>query len=153
MGDGMFTELFKPVINAIHPVTINEVRHHIQKEKRIVDTLEPILNRHKLIVDSRVIKDDYQSALTYPIEQQSRYMLMYQLTRLTRDKGALLQDDRLDALCMACGYWVEQMAVNADLKINDRKAELLNEELERFKNAAFKINNKSTSSTTWMTTL
>jgi hypothetical protein len=80
-------------------------------------------------------------------------MLMYQLTRLTRDKGALLQDDRLDALCMACGYWVEQMAVNADLKINDRKAELLDEELERFKNAAFKINNKSARSTTWMATL
>ena len=153
MGDGMFTELFKPVLNAIYPVTINEVRHHIQKEKRIVDTLEPILNRHKLIVDSKVIKDDYQSALSYPIEQQSRYMLMYQLSRLTRDKGALLQDDRLDALCMACGYWVEQMAVNADLKINDRKAELLDEELERFKNAAFKINNKSTRSTTWMATL
>ena len=138
MGDGMFTELFKPVINNVYPVTINEVRHHIQKEKRIVDTLEPVLNAHKLIVDPTVIRHDYQSVVNLPIEQQSRYMLMYQLSRLTRQKGSLLQDDRLDALCIAVGYWVEQMAVNADLKINDRKNELLEQELESFKQAAYK---------------
>lgn len=137
MGDGMFTELFKPVINNLYPVSINEVRHHIQKEKRIVDTLEPVLNAHKLIVDPAVIRQDYQSALTYPIEQQSRYMLLYQLSRLTRDRGSLLQDDRLDALAIAIGYWVEQMAVNADLKINERKNELMEIELERFKDAAY----------------
>lgn len=137
MGDGMFTELFKPVINNLYPVSINEVRHHIQKEKRIVDTMEPVLNAHKLIVDPAVIRQDYQSALTYPIEQQSRYMLLYQLSRLTRDKGSLIQDDRLDALAIAIGYWVEQMAVNADLKINERKNELMEIELERFKEAAY----------------
>jgi len=138
MGDGMFTELFKPIINNVYPVTINEVRHHIQKEKRIVDTLEPVLNAHKLIVDPTVIRHDYKSVVSLPIEQQSRYMLMYQLSRLTRQKGSLLQDDRLDALCIAVGYWVEQMAVNADLKINDRKNELLEQELESFKRSAYK---------------
>lgn len=138
MGDGMFTELFKPVINNVYPVSINEVRHHIQKEKRIVDTLEPVLNAHKLIVDPNVIRRDFQSAQGYPIEQQARYMLLYQLSRLTKDRGSLLQDDRLDALAIAIGYWVEQMAVNADLKINERKDELMEIELERFKQAAFK---------------
>ena len=138
MGDGMFTELFKPVINNVYPVSINEVRHHIQKEKRIVDTLEPVLNAHKLIVDPNVIRRDFQSAQGYPIEQQARYMLLYQLSRLTKDRGSLLQDDRLDALAIAIGYWVEQMAVNADLKINERKDELMEIELERFKKAAFK---------------
>lgn len=138
MGDGMFTELFKPVINNVYPVTINEVRHHIQKEKRIVDTLEPVLNAHKLVVDPNVIRRDFQSAQGYPIEQQARYMLLYQLSRLTKDKGSLLQDDRLDALAIAIGYWVEQMAVNADLKINERKQDLMTEELERFKQAAYK---------------
>lgn len=138
MGDGMFTELFKPVINNVYPVSINEVRHHIQKEKRIIDTLEPVLNAHKLVVDPNVIRRDFQSAQGYPIEQQARYMLLYQLSRLTNDRGSLLQDDRLDALAIAIGYWVEQMAVNADLKINERKDELMEIELERFKQAAFK---------------
>ena len=150
MGDGMFTELFKPVINNVYPVSINEVRHHIQKEKRIVDTLEPVLNAHKLIVDPNVIRRDFQSAQGYPIEQQARYMLLYQLSRLTKDRGSLLQDDRLDALAIAIGYWVEQMAVNADLKINERKDELMEIELERFKKAAFKTSITTSSNVlTW----
>lgn len=150
MGDGMFTELFKPVINNVYPVSINEVRHHIQKEKRIVDTLEPVLNAHKLIVDPNVIRRDFQSAQGYPIEQQTRYMLLYQLSRLTKDRGSLLQDDRLDALAIAIGYWVEQMAVNADLKINERKEELMEIELERFKRAAFKTSITTSSNVlTW----
>ena len=132
MGDGMFTELLKPIISTIHPVTINEVRHHIQKEKRIVDTLEPTLNSHRLIVDPSVIREDYATSQSYPIETQLRYCLFYQLSRLTREKGSLLQDDRLDALAMAVNYWTEQMAANADVKINDRKEQLLNDELERF---------------------
>lgn len=132
MGDGMFTELLKPIISTIHPVTINEVRHNIQKEKRIVDTLEPTLNSHRLIVDPSVIRDDYSTSQSYPIEIQVRYCLFYQLSRLTRDKGSLLQDDRLDALSMAVNYWTEQMAANVDVKINDRKEQLLNDELESF---------------------
>jgi hypothetical protein len=149
MGDGMFTELLKPVINAIYPVTINEVRHHIQKEKRIIDTLEPVLNAHRLIVDPIVVKNDFKSIVSYPIESQNRYALFYQLSRITREKGSLLQDDRLDALSIAVNYWTEQMAINADLKIKDRKEDLIQEELEKFMNSAFNISNKAKLQTTW----
>ena len=38
-GDGMATALLKPVMAKIHPCEIEEVRHNIQKEKRIIDTL------------------------------------------------------------------------------------------------------------------
>lgn len=149
MGDGMFTELLKPVINAIYPVTINEVRHHIQKEKRIIDTLEPVLNAHRLIVDPIVVKNDFKSIVSYPIESQNRYALFYQLSRITREKGSLLQDDRLDALSIAVNYWTEQMAINADLKIKDRKEDLIQEELEKFMNSAFNVSNKAKLQTTW----
>jgi hypothetical protein len=149
MGDGMFTELLKPVINAIYPVTINEVRHHIQKEKRIIDTLEPVLNAHRLIVDPIVVKNDFKSIVSYPIESQNRYALFYQLSRITREKGSLLQDDRLDALSIAVNYWTEQMAINADLKIKDRKEDLIQEELEKFMNSAFNVSNKGKLQTTW----
>lgn len=148
MGDGMFTELLKPIINAIYPVTINEVRHNIQKEKRIIDTIEPVLNAHRLVVDPSVIKNDFNTALTYPIEIQNRYMLFYQLSRITGEKGSLLQDDRLDALAMAVNYWTEQMSANADLKIEDRRKELLNEELEKFVNSVFHRRHNAVS--TWI---
>ena len=147
MGDGMFTELFKPVVNAVHPVTINEVRHNIQKERRIIDTLEPVLNAHKMVVDRSVIKDDYHSVMSYPIESQSRYMLIHQLSRITAEKGSLLQDDRLDALAIATNYWVQQMAANADLNMNERKNDLIDQELEKFMSSALgrKTNNHTNS--------
>ena len=131
-GDGMFMELIKPLFRTTYPITIEEVRHNKQKELRIVDVMEPVLNSHRLIVDPSVINDDYKSALTYPIEQQTRYMLMYQLSRITRDKGSLVHDDRLDALSIAIGYWVQQMAADVNQNMIDRKQELLDQELTNF---------------------
>jgi len=148
MGDGMFTELFKPLLRNVHPVSVEEVRHSQQKERRIIDTLEPVMNRHKLIFDPSVIKDDYRSALAYPIEQQTRYMLFYQLSRITKDKGSLLQDDRLDALAMAVAYWVEQMAQDADVKIDERKTDALKAELESFITAT--VGGSKSKQTLWM---
>jgi hypothetical protein len=131
-GDGMFVELFKPVLTKVHPCTIEEVRHNIQKERRIIDTLEPVMNQHRLVVDPKVIQDDYESAQRYPNDSQLKYQLIYQLSRLTRQRGAITHDDRLDALSMAVAYWTEQMAQDVDKRIVDRKEDLLKEELERF---------------------
>ena len=131
-GDGMFMELIKPLFRTTYPITIEEVRHNKQKELRIVDVMEPVLNSHRLIFDPSVINDDYKSALSYPIEQQTRYMLMYQLSRITRDKGSLVHDDRLDALSIAIGYWVQQMAADVNQNMIDRKQELLDQELTNF---------------------
>jgi hypothetical protein len=142
-GDGMFMELIKPLFRTTYPVTIEEVRHNKQKELRIVDVMEPVLNAHRLVVDPKVITNDYRSALTYPIEQQTRYMLMYQLSRITRDKGSLVHDDRLDALSIAVGYWTQQMAANADQSMVDRQQELLHKELQDFTDSFHKRSNSS----------
>ena len=125
-GDGMFTQLIKPVLTRVHPVSIEEVRHNTNKEKRIIDTLEPILNQHRLVVDDKVIQQDYQS------EVDLKYKLFYQLTRLTRDKGSLIHDDRLDALSIAVGYWVETMDRDILRAVEDHKKDLLRDELDKF---------------------
>ena len=131
-GDGMFTALLKPVSLDIYPVTIEEVKHSVQKEKRILDTLEPVMNQHRLVVASDVIKHDYESTQHLPQEEALRYQLMYQLTRITKDRGALVHDDRLDALAMAVSYWVEAMASSTDQAVNEHKSKLLDAELARF---------------------
>ena len=41
-------------------------------------------------------------------------------------------NDRLDALAIAVKYWVDQMAADADVKIQDRRDELFDMELEKF---------------------
>jgi hypothetical protein len=131
-GDGMFTELFKPVLHKVYEVTVNEVRHSKQKELRIIDTLEPVMNQHRLVIDPKVIERDWQSVQNYSTEKAPKYTLAYQMTRITKDRGALAHDDRLDALSMAIAYWVEQMASDADKAIYDRKEEMLMDTLERF---------------------
>lgn len=131
-GDGMFTALIKPVMQRVYPCTIEEVKHSVQKEKRIIDTLEPVLNQHRLVVSSEVIQKDYDSTKHLPQEDGLRYQLMYQLTRITKDKGSLTHDDRLDALAMAVAYWIEQAAWNVDASVAAHRAALLDKDLERF---------------------
>jgi len=131
-GDGMFTALFQPVLAKIHKVTINEVRHSVQKEKRILDVLEPVMNRHKLIVDESVIQSDYNSTQHLPADKSLKYQLFYQMTRLTRDRGSLAHDDRLDVLAIAVNYWTEQMSRDVDEAVDYHKNEKLRRDLESF---------------------
>ena len=130
-GDGMFNQLFMPVLNKVHPVTMGEVRHNKQKERRIIDVLEPVMNQHRLVIDKKVIQKDFDSCQHLPPEQALRYQLMYQLTRLTADRGALTNDDRLYALAMACQYWVDAMAQDVEVRMGGRRAEMIVAELQR----------------------
>ena len=127
-GDGMATQLLKPILAEIHPCNVEEVRHSIQKEKRIIDTLEPIMNNHKLVVDESIIKDDFKL--------DPDHQLFRQMTRITRDKGALRHDDQIDALAIAANYWVEVMDRDQVLSYNQHKEQLLDEELDRFMETA-----------------
>ena len=147
-GDGMFTEMLKPILTKIHPCTIEEVRHNVQKEKRIVDTLEPVMNQHRLVIDPKVIKRDFESAQSYPPEQQLKYQLFYQMSRLTPDRGSLVQDDRLDALSIAVNYWTEQMAQDANRKMAERKRDIMKQEVDKFVNTYYK-RTKGKLATTW----
>jgi len=149
-GDGMFNEIFKPVLTKVHPCTMEEVRHNIQKEKRIIDTLEPIMNQHRLIISPEVIRKDFETAQGYPPELQLRYQLMYQMSRITKDRGAITHDDRLDALSIAVNYWTEQMAQDAENNIANRKEELLNKELQAFSDAYFKRSKGAHNVTSWI---
>lgn len=123
-GDGMATALLKPVMAKIHPCTIEEVRHNIQKEKRIIDTLEPIFNQHRLVVAQEVIEKDFKQ----PIDHQ----LFKQITRITRDRGAIKHDDALDALSIAANYWVERMDRDQILAFEEHKETKLQVELDDF---------------------
>jgi len=148
-GDGMFMELIKPLFRTTYPVTIEEVRHNKQKELRIVDVLEPVLNAHRLVFDPSVITLDYKSAQAYPIEIQTKYMLFYQLSRITREKNSLTHDDRLDALSIAVAYWVQQMAADVNQNMIDRKQELLQQELDSFTDSFHKRSFRGNKALLW----
>jgi len=131
-GDGMFTQLLNPYLYRIYPCTTEEVRHQKQKELRIIDTLEPVMNQHRLIIDQKVIENDYRSTRDLPPEKALKMQLFYQMSRVTRDRGALAYDDRLDALAGAVSYWAEQMGADEDRSMAARKEQLLDAELAVF---------------------
>ena len=132
-GGGMFTKLLLPFITRTYPVSIEEIRHTTAKEKRIIDTLEPLMQQHRLIVNQAVIVKDYNSTQEmYSTEQSLRYQLFYQMSRISHTKGSLAFDDRLDVLAMACNYWVEQLARDQELAMKQRKDDLRQREFDRF---------------------
>lgn len=131
-GDGMFLALLLPVLREVYDVSCEEVRHSVQKERRIVDTLEPVMNQHRLFVDPEVVKYDHTNYNDHPGDRSSQYSLFYQMTHITKDKGSLVRDDRLDSLAMAVAYWVEQMGKDDKLARREFKTRALDVELEAF---------------------
>lgn len=126
-GDGMFTALMRPVLAKIHPCKLEEVRHHTQKERRICDTLEPLMNSHRLVVSPTVIKDDYNK-----YENDSKFQLFFQMTRISREKGSLAKDDKIDVLAMAGAYWIGQLGVDVDEQDDASRADHLLNQMDDF---------------------
>ena len=131
-GDGMYSKLLTPFLVRTYPCTLEEIRSSQQKEKRIIDTLEPVLNQHRLVVDTKLIKRDQENYNEYPLESWTNYQLFYQMTRITKERGALAKDDRIDALAMAVAYWVEQMDKDTQKVLEDHREEMLRLELQKF---------------------
>ena len=152
-GDGMFSQLLGPILAKIHPCSIEEVRHSTQKERRIIDTLEPVMMNHKLVISPEVIENDYRTAMKYEQTVRQSKMLIYQMTRLTAERGCLRHDDRLDALSIAVARYTEQMHRDEEQGINQMKEEALDKALKDFMDHAVDprgIRSGGASNQTWV---
>jgi hypothetical protein len=113
-GDGAIMELMRKHATEMKVgMNFEEVRATTRKEDRIIDTLEPVLNQHRLVVDQRLIQWDYTSNPDMAPEERLPRMLMYQLTRMCREKGAVKHDDRVDALALGVKYFQDVLAISA----------------------------------------
>lgn len=113
-GDGAIMELLKKhAIEMKVGMNFEETRATTRKEDRIIDTLEPVLNQHRLVIDQRLITWDYQSNNDMAPEERLPRMLMYQLTRMCREKGAVKHDDRVDALALGVKYFQDVLAISS----------------------------------------
>ena len=84
-GDGIVAELFKKHLQMTNQaIDIEEVRANVRKEDRIIDSLEPVLNQHRLVIDRGVIEWDYKSNKDEAPELRLMYMLFYQMSRMCR---------------------------------------------------------------------
>jgi hypothetical protein len=132
-GDGIVSELFRKHLQQTKQgIDIEEVRANVRKEDRIIDSLEPILNQHRLVIDRSVVEKDFKSNPDAAPEERLLYMLFYQMSRMCREKGAIRHDDRLDALSQGIKYFTDAMGISALEAIKDRKRTEWNAMLEEF---------------------
>jgi hypothetical protein len=132
-GQGMMENLLQPYLREVYPCTIEPTRSNVQKERRIINALEPVMNQHRLIFNRSVIEDDSKARDDDSVETALAYQLFHQLTHLTVDKQSLQHDDRLDSLAGAVQYWNESLAIDEDRAIKEREQELWELELAAYK--------------------
>jgi hypothetical protein len=121
-GDGIVAELFRKHLQQLKlAIDIEEVRANVRKEDRIIDSLEPVLNQHRLVLDRSIIDWDYTSNKDQPPEERLLYMLFYQMSRMCREKGAVKHDDRLDSLAQGVKYFTDSLAISAMEAVKARK--------------------------------
>lgn len=92
-----------------------------QKELRMIDTLEPIMARHRLIVHTDIIQYDLETTNKYPIDQRESYKFFHQLSKVTRERGSLIHDDSLDAVAGSVRKWTEMVAVDETKRIEQKE--------------------------------
>lgn len=125
-GDGMFTKLLEPHLLRIgYPCTIEENRSTTQKELRMIDDLEPVMNQHRLILDASACRRDVD-------EEEPKFSLLYQMTHLTKDRGSLRHDDRLDVLAQGVRYFRDQLSRNTAQSEEQYKTKLREAALAEF---------------------
>jgi hypothetical protein len=70
-------------------------------------------------------------------EDKTIYSLFYQMTHITKDRGALKADDRVDALAMAAAYWLAAVAQDETRAAQDFKDRELERVLKDFVDHVF----------------
>jgi hypothetical protein len=105
----MFGKILTPVVmQNCGQVAIEEFKVSGQKEVRIINTLEPIMSQHRLVMDTQVLlnKDN-----------------QIQITRMQEKRGALKHDDRVDVLAAAVSYWTDALAIDPEKEMVVRQEE------------------------------
>ena len=129
-GKGMFAQMWRPILLQTYRdgghtgcPQIEDIWEAGQKELRIIETLEPVIARHRLIINTEVWRRDVDQCQRYAIDLRSTYSLAHQLSMITRERNALVHDDRLDSLAGAVRPWKEQIAINEDTRISQKHSD------------------------------
>jgi hypothetical protein len=147
-GQGMFASLLKPNVEQAWK-KVNKGRQRgsyggtkiegirsakVQKELRILQVMEPLTQAHRLVVDIKVIEEDYASVTSMDdeaVETRHRYALFHQYAYITREADCLGHDDRLEALAKACARFAERIGLDPGGAAAMAQDDRIEEELDR----------------------
>ena len=106
-----------------------EVYNTGQKEQRIIDGLEPVVAGHKLVVNISVITENIATTQRYEAANRTTFNMLHQFANVTRDKGSLLHEDRLESVQIAASELMQEIRMVAEEEL-ERKT-ILDMEKER----------------------
>jgi len=123
MGSGMFAVLLEKTLRLVYKCNIEkDFVSKGQKELRIINNIEPLLRNHKLVINYDVVSNDINNATTGS-SKSLIYSLLYQMTHITKEKQALVHDDRIDTLAIACEYVKDSVILDANELLKQAKKE------------------------------
>lgn len=122
MGHGAFAKVWLPILRKKYEGAVVDEFVTGQKEVRIISTIEPLLGRGALVFMDDVILQDNESAETHGADKKT-YSLFFQMAKLTKTRGALKHDDRVDALEGACRKWIALVSIDHEKKVAQIEAE------------------------------
>jgi hypothetical protein len=132
-GGGMFTKMLQAAVRGHQQCSVEDAPWAKgNKEARIIDTLGPVIEPHKLIVNAALIERDYKSTSAYSAEAAHTYQFFHQLTHIRRLPGCLHHDDRLESLAINVQSWTSVMSQKTEeenLRAKDRQFKA---EMDRF---------------------
>lgn len=105
------------------------VHQNVNKEQRIIGTLDPVINSGRLVMTPEALTSDFYSAQDKGIEAYADYTLTAQISNFSpRDKLAF--DDRIDALAGAVSQLAAFLQITPVKREEDAMYEYLKELLE-----------------------
>lgn len=122
MGYGAFRAVFLPILRKHLQCDVQDDQVTGQKERRILNTLAPVLGRGSLIVSQAVVEEDQSCCQLHPPALQQSYSLFFQLAKLSAQRDSLLHDDRADALEGLVRHYTEALAVDQKKAIESQAA-------------------------------
>lgn len=143
-GDGMWTALFRPVLTKAWDMA-NARRHQkggsriegyrssnlTHKEQRIVNQLGAAMQAHRVVVSRELIGKDYAEAEQQDSDQRWQTSLFYQIAHLTRERGSLGRDDKIDAFAKGVSLFVDRLGVDPQQLAEEAREREFEEYLEK----------------------
>ena len=125
-GDGTVRALMTRVMKDIHiHIGITGIQNNKNKVLRIIDTLEPIFNQHRIIFNEEVIYNSNRIALEFGEE----YSFIHQLANIVKDKD-LEHDDMIDSFEMAITALLKTIDVHPNKAIKSAQFNRFRDEVE-----------------------
>jgi len=101
-------------------VGVQDIHASGQKEVRIISTLRPVIQRHRLIVHRKALEMDAEYLKQYPLDKRVMRSVFHQLHNITTDRGCLNKDDRIDALEMLVRDLSPQLVIDETKAAQER---------------------------------